>query len=319
MLFLAFLACTSNTKDSGLYGTEATDDTATDDTATDSNTGTTQNTGDTNVSDDSINEKRDLDTCGTSIGSDVPKPYKSWFTCLGISLKGDAVSIVSVNLPPHASPYYPTTSPNWEAFDDRGGQWHQNPNTLSKQNILMDIPLDPTPVGLTITSDMVDRMAGTSPYEYHAENQGISLDGVQLFTGVAAPGDDIREEEYTFDTYESHPTNVGTYHHHGSNPAALLVLQKKGIVTKTTPGEAEIEFYGVMCDGTVILGCTELDGSTPDKDLDAQNGHVRDLEGPDGTMLFENRYHIHACEALGETLTPEIQYYDDGTCVPPVR
>ena len=33
-----------------------------------------------------------------------------------------------------------------------------------------------------------------------------------------------------------------------------------------------------MCDGTIVLGCTELDGSSPDNsDFDAQSGHLHDL------------------------------------------
>ena len=50
-----------------------------------------------------------------------------------------------------------------------------------------------------------------------------------------------------------------------------------------------------MCDGTLILGCTELDGSEPfSSDFDAQNGHLHDIK--DGTNVFPpNRYHTHIC------------------------
>lgn len=108
----------------------------------------------------------------------------------------------------------------------------------------------------------------------------------------------------------------GEYHHRGSNPAALAVLVGRGIATTNVPGKAEVELYGIMCDGTVVLGCTELNGSAPIAKLDAQNGHIGTLAGPDGSSLFTDRYHVHACAALGRTLAPEIQYYEDsGSCL----
>ncbi len=90
------------------------------------------------------------------------------------------------------------------------------------------------------------------------------------------------------------------------------MLQEKGLITTAIVGSGEIELYGIMCDGTVIMGCTELDGITPDdSDFDSQNGHVHDIS--DGTTAhFTNRYHTHICTAsfTGFKFTPEIQYYD---------
>lgn len=258
---------------------------------------------------------RTLATCGTDVGADVPEPWASLFACAEIVYAGDHLAFHATALPPHPSPYYPQDDPNWVAFDTRDGRWHQNPNELSAQDLLLNIPLDPTPRGITITAAMVDEEAGTSRDEYHAQNQGVGLDGTALFTGVAAPGDDIEEELYTFDTYEGHPQESGVYHHHSSNPAALAVLADRGLVTTTAPGEAEIELYGVMCDGTFVLGCPELDGTTPTASaLDAQGGHVGDLTLANGDSFGAARYHVHACGAYGRDLTPEIQYYDDGSC-----
>ena len=86
------------------------------------------------------------------------------------------------------------------------------------------------------------------------------------------------------------------------------------MVSSTIPGNAEIELYGMMCDGTLILGCTELDGSPPQtSDLDAQNGHAHDITDEEGTNHFQNRYHTHIC--IGDLpafqFTPEIQFYAD--------
>jgi hypothetical protein len=258
---------------------------------------------------------RDLGDCGGSVEDDVPEPFASWFRCADLVADGGTLAVNSTSLPPHPSPYYEETDDNYVAFDDRGGDWWQNPNTLASQDLLLRFDLEPVAKGLTITDDMVDGSAGTHDEEYRGEFQGVGLDGTALFTGVAAPGDDIAEEELTFDLYEGHPTNLGVYHHHGANPAALAVLAYVGEVSTTVPGEAEIELYGVMCDGTFVLGCPELDGSAPDEaEFDAQNGHVGDLVDRDGTTLFAGRYHVHACAALGRTYTPEIQYYE-GQCL----
>jgi hypothetical protein len=80
------------------------------------------------------------------------------------------------------------------------------------------------------------------------------------------------------------------------------------------------EIYGIMCDGTVVLGCTEADGTAPAGDLDAQGGHVHDV-GDGTTTWFTARYHTHVCES-GRRFTPEIRYYEacpvEGGGGPPV-
>ena len=256
------------------------------------------------------NALRTLDTCDTTIAAEAPDFFQL-YRCVDVTVTGDEVALASIGLPPHPSPYYPETSENWEAFDDRGGDWFQNPNEIAQQAITVTVPLEPVAKGLTITDAMVDLSAGTSDDEYNGGNVGIALDGVMLFAAMAAPGDDIAEEKYTFDLWEGHPQNTGVYHHHSANPGGLAVLEAAGWTTSTVPGEAEIELYGIMCDGTVVLGCTELDGSAPAADLDAQAGHVHDLVNTDGDTWFTERYHTHMCDALSaHVYTPEIQYYE---------
>ena len=105
---------------------------------------------------------------------------------------------------------------------------------------------------------------------------------------------------------------TGNYHYHTTTKGPLEVLEHKGLIQTPVVGSAEIELYGIMCDGTLIMGCTELDGSTPDNsDFDSQNGHVHDIS--DGTTVhFSNRYHTHICTETftGHSFTPEIQYYE---------
>jgi len=261
--------------------------------------------------DDTGTGERTLENCQTSIADDVPDFFRELFHCLEITLDGGSVRFHTVDLPPHRSYYYGEGDPNYEPFDySRGSQYRPNPNEIVEQDITVMLPLNPISRGLTITGDLVDGMAGTSEYEYHGAPGGIALDGVALFHGFAAPGDDLNEEKYTFDAYNAHPAEQGNYHYHTWSKGPLEALAYSGYTTSTEPGVASVEIYGIMCDGTVVLGCTEADGSEPPTSLDAQGGHVSNIVSEDETVWFSNRYHTHVCEG-GREFTPEIQYYKD--------
>lgn len=248
-----------------------------------------------------------LANCATDIADDVPAFYARYFRCSTITVENGTVVLSSASLPPHPSYYYGDGDPNFEAWDDRGGDYHANPNTLAARTFAVGVPANPTPKGLTIDDALVDGIAGTSqPYEMPGGPIGMALDGVALFSGLAAPGDDIATERYTFDRYNAHPAPDSTYHYHTTMPGPIEVLDALGV--------AGVEVYGVQCDGTVILGCTELDGTAPSGALDAQGGHVGDLVDDEGTTHFTGRYHVHVC-ATGHAYTPEIQYYT--TCSRP--
>ena len=90
------------------------------------------------------------------------------------------------------------------------------------------------------------------------------------------------------------------------------MLVSNGIISNPTPGEAAIEIYGLMCDGTFVMGCTEMNSTEVDNsDFDSQNGHTHTLTSDWGTI--ENRYHVHVCPSVytGYIFTPEIQAYDN--------
>ncbi len=254
------------------------------------------------------------ETCTTTIASDVPDFYKTYFRCVSISMSNGAVVISSDGLPPHKSYYYGSAHALYTAFDtSRGAAYHPNPNVLKEQSLSITIPASPKARGLTIDSKAVDGTVGGSN-EYRLGSVGIALDGVALFNPLAAPGDDIEDEKYTFDSYNAHPNDDGTYHYHTVTKGPLELLKTLGLASSDTPGQADIEVYGVMCDGTVLLGCKELDGSAVTASgLDAQNGHVHDIKDKAGTVHFAGRYHAHVCETVGtHKFTPELQYYD--TC-----
>ena len=275
---------------------------------------TTPDAGDTSGTADAGNTsgKYTLDTCTTSIADGTPAFFKRYFRCVTVTHDGTSTRISSTGKPPHDSPYYASSDPNHVAWDtSRGSAYHQNPNTLSAKAIAFTIPDAPTLKDLTITESLVDLQARTSTLEYSLGPVGIALDGTALFNSTAAPGDDIANERFTFDLYEGHPSPDGQYHYHAASPGPLEVLAKAGLTTSTTPTQATVELYGIMCDGTPVLGCTELDGTArPATGLDAQGGHVTDLKDTDGTLLWASRYHTHACTKDGGfTYTPEIQRY----------
>jgi hypothetical protein len=262
-------------------------------------------------------EARTLDNCSATVASDVPEFFRTYFQCSDIRMDGSDVLLTTKDLPPYKTYYYGKSSPNYAEFDySRGSQYRPNPNTLREQSVTVRIPMNPTSRGLTITSGMVDGVAG-GVNDYPLGPAGIALNSVVLFNPLAAPGDDIENEKYTFDAYNAHPQQSGVYHYHQWSPGPLEVLGKLGLVTKTTPGEAELELYGIMCDGTLVLGCTEMNGAAPDKsDFDAQNGHLHNIVSASGTVYFTNRYHVHICPSWQDTprkFTPEIQYYTQCT------
>ncbi len=306
-LLLAATACSSST-------TTATSTTATDGgTTTAAGDGGVTTTADGGVTATGLH---DLTTCTTSIAADAPAFYKKFFKCVTVTTTADGVNVAYNGLPPHKSYYYGQGNVNFADFDtSRGPTYKPNPNKIVGRTRTVSVPSAPVSRGLTITPAMVDRKAGTNPNEYRMGAAGVAIDSVVIFNDQAAGQDNIDDERFTFDSYDAHPAPSGEYHYHTTSPGPLEVLKALGFATTTKPGDAEVELYGVMCDGALVLGCTELDGKAPDgATLDGQNGHVTDIVDKDGVTHFTGRYHTHVCPKLFTThkYTPEIQFYS--TC-----
>jgi len=256
-----------------------------------------------------------LVTCVESYELGSPSFYTRFFACVDVTKAAQGTTITTDGLPPHPSPYYPEDNPNYVAFDDRGGTHSKNQNQIGVANYTMTVPSDPVPKGIEITANMVDNTMNTSNEEYSGGPVGIALNGVLIFAAMAAPGDDLYDEQFGFDLHEGH--SAGTdYHYHFQTPGPLEVLVDREVSDSAVPGEASVELYGVMCDGTLVLGCTELDGSSPDDaDFDAQNGHLHDI-GDGFDTYFTNRYHTHVCPGRWPNYPffPEIAYYEDTSC-----
>lgn len=260
-------------------------------------------------------EELTLANCAQSYETGVPAFFSQYFGCVDILLGADGTVLSTDGLPPHLSAYYPTDNPNYVPFDDRGGSHYKNPGEIGVTAYSVTIPDNPVAKGITIDSTLVDNLMNSSAQEYRGGPVGVSLNGVVIFAAMAAPGDDLIEEQFTFDLYEGHPAG-STYHYHFETAGPLEVLVDRGLSDNSTPGAGSMELYGVMCDGTLVLGCTELDGSSPDdSDFDAQNGHLHDI-GDGTTTFFTNRYHTHVCPSLWPDYPffPEIAYYEDTNC-----
>ena len=238
-----------------------------------------------------------------------------FFRCTDVSVDADQLVITGDSLPPHLSYYYGENSDQFEEFDyTRGTDYRPNPNLISERKYTIRIPIRPVESGTLIDGRTVNLSVGDST-DYPMGPAGVALDGALYFNPLAAPGDDIENEKYTFDSNSGHPQQQGQYHYHAPAPGPLRVLEELGYVTSDVPGSAEFELYGIMCDGTVLMGRGELDGSAVTGELDAQGGHVHDIIAADSTVLLENRYHIHMEPEIGASprgLSPEAQYYS--TC-----
>jgi hypothetical protein len=271
----------------------------------------------------------------------VPDFFKNYFLCSDISLSADGNNVVFsfYGLPPYTSPYYPSTHVNNTAYntDQAGvticsgtqsagvasGCYTKNPNTLAQKAMTVTIPLNPVSNNIdfssTTTTAQINNTSGNT-LDYKSAVVGISPNGLPLFSGFAAPGDNILDEAYTFDSKQGHPTGQSYYHYHRYSKGALDVMVKKGLNTSNTPGSpssAGVEFYGMTCDGVLVMGVNELDGTAPivsgTNALDGQSGHKHDVKDKSGVTHFTSRYHVHISPTSAYKFVPELQYYSSCT------
>jgi hypothetical protein len=267
-----------------------------------------------------------LDNCETNISGNTPEFFQKYFQCVDASLSesGNYINVYFTGLAPYESWYYASGNPNHIDWVSQGTGYFQIPNAyITEYDYVISIPVDPVARFIDISQDDVDGEVGTSNFEYPMGSVGSALNGVNMFNPCASPPDVIEDEAYTFDYYSGHPAGAsGIYHYHTTSKGPLDVLEYKGIISTPIVGSGEIEVYGIMCDGVVVMGCTELDGSAPyTSDWDAQNGHHHDMVDEEGTTMFEDRYHTHICyDEITEDdtdgngyqeheFTPEISYY----------
>jgi|TARA_B110000037_G_scaffold32158_1_gene38662 hypothetical protein len=182
-------------------------------------------------------------------------------TGLSYAINGNTVTFTTQDLPNHTSPYWPANNVLYEAYNGTNNNWHQNPNQIATQNIVLSITLNPeeannhqaTPLGPI----------------------GISRNGVVFFNQYAGPDQPLTNEINSFDQYLGHPTGFGMYHYH-IEPAYL------------TSEFGDDAFLGLLSDGFPVYGPLEGGKTISNADLDAYHGHISiTSDFPEGI------YHYH--------------------------
>ena len=177
------------------------------------------------------------------------------------------LTITSTNEPDHKSMYYAPSNPLYEEYSEPDNEdFYKNPNTIAAMNYTFTIPRFPEAA--------INREA--TPFG----PMGVSINSVVFYNQVAAPGDDILEELNTFDQYEGHPTNTGSYHYH-IEPTWL------------TETKGDSTFLGLLLDGFPVYGPVEGGVTLTNDDLDDYHGHSHST-----THFPEGIYHYHITAEL---------------------
>jgi hypothetical protein len=194
--------------------------------------------------------------------SDIPARFQKIYGASDMYIDGDFIIIKSTALPDHKSPYYPTSSSQYEAYNWNNNNWNQNPNTIASKNMTFKIPLNPS-FSSTTQSTSLGAM-------------GIALNGVPFYNQYAGPNNQpLTNEINSFDQYYGHPQQSGEYHYH-LEPLYLT----------STKGKSAL--MGFLLDGFPVYGPEENGKTVVNADLDDFHGHEHSTSDyPDGI------YHYH--------------------------
>ena len=212
-------------------------------------------------------------TCLTkSFATGVPQWISDNFDCVQVTVSGSNLLLTTNDVPNHNSAYFSSTDSRYEAVPSGNTA---NPNAISAQNYQMTVPGTPA-VAAAATDTAMDAI-------------GIATNGVVFYNNEAAPGDSLEAEVSSFDNYNGHPTNTGSYHYH-IEPTYL-----------TNDGA---DLIGVLMDGFAVFGRKCPSTSTYPTDLDTNNGHTADT----GVTGLGSIYHYHVADLTGTA--------DDGIAIP---
>ena len=187
--------------------------------------------------------------------------YAQFASTVNVSIDGGTVTLRTNDTPDHKSPYWGTSSPNYEA-PHSGMQ--VNPHLIASQNLTFRIPSSPSAAASTSDTPL-------GPI-------GISVNGVVFFNQYAAMRQPLTSEIVSFDKYNGHPSPSNQYHYH-FEPVSITASSRSRLI-------------GVLLDGFPVYGPIESDGSTP-SGLDPCNGHTS------ATAEFTSGvYHYHTTTAV---------------------
>ena len=170
------------------------------------------------------------------------------------------------SLPDHTTGVYPIDS------SDDAYQVDRNPNSISTQDISINLPLNPLPAA---TPNCV------------GGEVGILLSGILVFNGFDAAGRDAAANEVQ-DECDGHPQQGGYYHYHTLSDC----------LEDTPDGHSAL--MGYAFDGFGIYGFYGEGGmEITNADLDECHGHTHSIEW-DGQQ--SEMYHYHATREFPYTV-----------------
>lgn len=196
----------------------------------------------------------------TTATTSVPDLYKKFASNLTITVSGNFVVIGSTGVPDHKSPYFATSSAQYEAYNGSNPRFVLNPNRIAAQNLTFRIPITTSPLG--------------TPSPTPLGPIGVAVNGVPIFNQYAGVNQPLTNEIDSFDQYNGHPQMTGQYHYH-IEPVWITRTSKSALI-------------GVLLDGYPVYGPMENGQLVTTSSLDAAHGHIgATAEFPQGI------YHYH--------------------------
>jgi len=184
----------------------------------------------------------------------------SWPSEFSIALEDDTRVFTGNDLPDHATGEYPI------ANDDDVYAYDGNPNSISEQELDIELPATPT--------------VAAEPSCTPGGPIGALLSGAVIYNPTDALGRDAVAWEVQ-DACQGHPQQSGEYHYHSVSDC----------VTDTADG-GHSDLVGYAFDGFGIFGHAGEDGDVlTNADLDECHGHTHEIEWDGETVEM---YHYHA-------------------------
>jgi YHYH protein len=199
-------------------------------------------------------------TTTTSGGTSATALYTKFQSAVTVTMDGSTVVLRSNGTPDHTSPYWGSGNAMYET-PQAGMQ--VNPNLIVAQSFVVRVPSTPA--------------VGTSS-DTPLGAMGMAVNGVAIFNQYAAGRTPLTSEIFSFDRFNGHPQQSGTYHYH-MEPLWL------------TSNRGASSLIGVLLDGFPVYGPREENGSTP-SGLDTCNGHTHATADIPGGI-----YHYHVTSA----------------------
>lgn len=184
----------------------------------------------------------------------------TWQSHFVMEIQGDHRVFTSNDLPNHPTGIFPI------AQTDDAYQYDRNPNSITNQNIRVELPLNP------LLAPQPTCVPGAI---------GILLTGSVLFNALDAPGRDAVAHE-TQDGCQGHSQESGVYHYHNLSDC----------LTDAPTSDGHSALVGYILDGFGLYGHHGENGRIlTSADLDECHGHTHSVEW-DGQLV--EMYHYHA-------------------------